>query len=316
MESLFEKAISYAPTDQKETEADTFLALAIAHTVFGIKMKKNRPEIENDVKLADAFNQFYEKGAEQNSETAENVLNVLADRNGFEHPKLFVETANSFFDNYIASSNCKNEVKICNKKTFLEQKYYGQNYGMMSKSLIHESQHLKQFYFMKEFLTGNENVDIKYKIMAFQQIFEFCGITLPFWDVFKNDKYFFNSMEIDARKTSSDVVFQLIQNPNINKDAKKQLVSFACFELENSAELFESGTKLLKQLDWQIKKFEKTFDGSPLAEDILKNCHKLAPEIYLYAKELDASGNNLSYNVLRLKKQHYHSATKQTTLDF
>ncbi len=304
MENLFKKAISLTPENGILTEADTFLALAVAHNVFKVKILEKQKK-QNDEILASLFNEFCEVGllGEKQENIVSEILNAIADKNGLERPKFQVMT-NSIFSGQLAAANANNSVRIYKKKLLETHKFYGQSFGQILKSLAHESQHLKQFFFIKQFLTGNNDVDIKYKIMAFQQIFQFCGIRTSKLDFLANEKYWYNAMEIDARQSGAQFILDAINNKQISKNAKKQLVYFASNQLESSANMYDSGKKLLKQLAWQEKKFKKDFGDCPLAQILLKEFNILKPQMFHYAKELDFLGYELSKNILILKQEN------------
>lgn len=302
MENFFKKALSL----NVENEADSFLAFAITHTTLKVKILKKEPQETDLKKQAQLFNAFFENGFNYTdykflgNKLIQEILNSFASKNGIE-PPTFEILKTSCFNNSIAIAKAKNSVQFCRKEIVGQHKFNGQSFGKSVNNIAHESQHLKQFFYTRKFLQGKD-VDIQYKIMAFQQIFEFCGITTSKLDFFKNDKYWFNAMEIDARKTGAEFVLNLIENPFLSYEAKKNLVYFTQSQLEESSEMFNSGKNLLKQLNYQINTFEKMFKDVPLAKSLSSEFHKLEPQIQIYAKSLNDFGCKLPYKIMKIRE--------------
>lgn len=309
MEDLFKQAMSFPQNNEIETEADTFLAVAIAHNVFKTKILEKPKQTLTNFEKAEIFNNFHKSGLNpENTDLMEKILSTFALENGIEPPKFELQKAD-LLSKQLASASPQNIIRFYQLQPFSKQAF-----PKNIESIAHESQHLLQFFCIKKFLTGND-VDIQYKIMAFQQIFNFCQIKASRFDFITNNKYWYNAMEIDARKVSAEYLMDLIKNPHLSPQAHNEIVNFVCYKLNNSANLYDAGAKLLEQLNWQSKKFGKIFNGCPLATMILTEYKNAAPEMERYARELDIFAKTLPLEIL-LIKQNEKKENNQPTRNF
>lgn len=279
--------MSFSRENEIECESDTFLSVAIAHTVFKIRIDETPAIQTDDQTKAQIFNTLYENGLNIGQvHLIEQILSIFAKEKGIEPPRFEFDKA-SVLSGSIAAANPHNMVRF-----FLGQALNQTGFAENIESIAHESQHLLQFFYIKMFLTGKD-VPIQYKIMAFQQLFEFCGITAPKTDFFANNKYWFNAMEIDARKTSTEYLMNLVNNQHLSPEARDSVLNYVYYYLESSANLYRSGTKLLKQLDWQKDKFDKIFGHRPLGKAILNEYNNSRTAMDFYARQLDSYANGL-----------------------
>ena len=310
MANLFFKATSFTDRAEIETSADTFLSVAISHIVYRVKVEETPIHAYTEPQKAKLFNMFYKTDLKKNPDAIKPILNMLALEKGINKPK-FTTVNTNMFDIRKAAAAPNNEIKFL-RKTFLGEYDFVEDI----KSAIHESQHLYQYFNTKKFLMGEE-VDIKYQIMAFQQIFNYCGIRAPKIDIITQAEYYFNAQEIDARIASVAYLFELAKNKNLIPEAREDILNYIYYNLEHDASLFDSGKKLLKQLDYQTKKFQKIFKDCPLAQDIMQEYNKSRPYMEFYAKNLDCTACSLGIKISKLKKeekQEMQLAKKQLNL--
>lgn len=110
-------------------------------------------------------------------------------------------------------------------------------------------------------------------------------------------------MEIDARKTSSEFLLNLANNQQLYPSLQKQLKNYIFYNLEDSLVLMDSGKHLLKQLNYQAKKFKKEFEGCPLADAILQEYNSIMPSIKAYTTELNNFAFGLDVQIDNIKHQ-------------
>ncbi len=144
-------------------------------------------------------------------------------------------------------------------------------------SMRHEYQHFFQFAKIKNCLTGQGDVEERYKIMALYSIMKLSLMDYKNVNGVKNIddsnlSYFTDPFEVDARLSELSFIKKLICDERVSKETKDRLKKFATYYINYNFK-FEDKVKFSKLVEQNIKNtkanFKKLFGEVPIAQEIL-----------------------------------------------
>lgn len=148
----------------------------------------------------------------------------------------------------------------------------------IASSMRHEYQHFFQFAKVKEYLTGQEKIEERYKIMALYSIMKLSLITYKFVNEIEcletsDIDYFSDPFEVDARLSELSFIKKLICDERVSKETKDRLNKFATYYIDYNFK-FEDKVKFSKLVERNIKNtkanFKKLFGELTIAQEVLK----------------------------------------------
>lgn len=227
------------------------------------------------------------------NKTFKNLIETLSNYYGIVSPPILALSPYKLYGNRTnMSMGFDGEFGIYVKPALLNKKQ--QNYGFSFPEFItgifHELEHRKQFTFIDKFFNGEQNMPSKYKFLAQMNFMESCLILAHRHELIdasylESFSYYFASLwEIDARVTAAKETLNLIKNPHINSNIKKQLYK-NLFSLMHAT--FDTGFNkkqkvyllrdMLRYTQKIIKDFNLVFGDIEFAKNMLVDMPKDGP---------------------------------------
>ena len=197
-----------------------------------------------------------------------------------------------------------------NDRIFVSDKnrFYGQSASQMTNTIAHEASHIDQDIKIARFFDGDESVHIKYKLMAYEDIFNTFleNVVLKKSDKIKSylldSRLYWNSVdEIDARINAMNFMRDLYQNEYLSAESKNLLLDYLHEDIYSQTSIDDvTGDMMLEALAYRRNMFAKYYGETELGQAVVAGFDELydTQETKDYAESINILGRAVmsSYN--------------------